>query len=87
MAPADKTEERSIVNFILEMRNQCERYREEAKENLQQAQASQKKWYDQQARFRQLQPGQKVLLLLLTSTNKLLARAIHCGKEDGTSNL
>ncbi len=56
------------------MRNRLERYREEAKENLQQAQASQKKWYDQQARFRQLQPGQKVLLLLPTSTSKLLAK-------------
>ncbi len=74
MAPADKTEERSIVKFVLEMRNRLERYREEAKENLQQAQASQKKWYDQQARFRQLQPGQKVLLLLPTSTSKLLAK-------------
>ncbi len=74
MAPADKTEERSIVKFVLEMRNRLERYREEAKENLQQAQASQKKWYDQQARFHQLQPGQKVLLLLPTSTSKLLAK-------------
>ncbi len=74
MAPADKTDERSIVKFVLEMRNRLERYREEAKENLQQAQASQKKWYDQQARFRKLQPGQKVLLLLLTSTSKLLAK-------------
>ncbi len=74
MAPADKTEERSIVKFVLEMRNRLERYREEAKENLQQAQASQKKWYDQQARFRQLQPGQKMLLLLPTSTSKLLAK-------------
>lgn len=49
IAPADKTEERSIVNFILEMRNRLERYREEAKENLLLAQVSQKKWYDQQA--------------------------------------
>ncbi len=30
MAPADKTDERSIVKFVLEMRNRLERYREEA---------------------------------------------------------
>ncbi len=32
------------------------------------------KWYDQHARLRQFQPGQKVLLLLPTSTSKLLAK-------------
>ncbi len=30
MAPADKTDERSIVKIVLEMRNRLERYREEA---------------------------------------------------------
>lgn len=46
----------------------------QAKENLQEAQAAQKRWYNQQARLCQFQPGQKVLLLLPPSTNKLLAK-------------
>ncbi|KAI2645080.1 Transposon Ty3-I Gag-Pol polyprotein [Labeo rohita] len=69
-----ETEEKSIIKFILEIRDRLETYREQAKENLQEAQAAQKRWYDQQARLRQFQPGQKVLLLLPTSTNKLLAK-------------
>ncbi|KAL0194735.1 hypothetical protein M9458_008307 [Cirrhinus mrigala] len=57
--PASKMEEKGI---------------EQAKENLQEKQQAQKRWYDQHARLRQFQPGQKVLLLLPTSTSKLLAK-------------
>lgn len=35
---------------------------------------TQKTWYDKQARIRQLQPTQKVTLVLPPSTNKLLAK-------------
>ena len=42
--------------------------------NMEQAQSQQKTWYDKSARQRILQPGQKVLLLLPTSENKLLAK-------------
>ncbi len=66
--------EKGIVQYVLEMRDGLERYRELAQENLRQAQQAQKKWYDQPARTRELQPGQKVLLLLPTSTNKLLMK-------------
>lgn len=72
--PASRTEEKGIVQYVLEMRDRLERYRELAKENLQEAQKAQKRWYDQHARLRQFQPGQKVLLLLPTSSNKLLAK-------------
>lgn len=68
------SEERSIVKFIQEMRDCLETYREQARENLQEAQATHKRWYDQRARLRQFQAGQKVLLLLPTSANKLLAK-------------
>lgn len=71
-APAE-SEERSIVKLILEMRDRLEKYRDQARENLQ-AQATQKRWYDQQARVWHFQPGQKVLLLLPTSSNKLLSK-------------
>ncbi len=72
--PACKEEERGIVQYVLEMRDRLERYQEQARENLKEAQIAQKVWYDQNAKQMQLQPGQKVLLLLPTSTNKLLAK-------------
>ncbi|KAI2646716.1 Transposon Ty3-I Gag-Pol polyprotein [Labeo rohita] len=72
--PASKMEEKGIVQYVLGMRDRLERYREQAKENLQEKQQARKRWYDQHARLRQFQPGQKVLLLLPTSTSKLLAK-------------
>lgn len=73
--PASKMEEKGgIVQYVLEMRDRLEQYREQAKENLKEKQRAQKIWYDQHARLRQFQPGQKVLLLLPTSTSKLLAK-------------
>ncbi|GAA6088180.1 uncharacterized protein LOC116373668 [Tachysurus ichikawai] len=66
--------EKGIVQYVLEMRDHLGSYREKAQENLRQAQKAQKTWYDQHARSRELQPGQKVLLLLPTSTNKLLMK-------------
>lgn len=72
--PASKPRGKSILGYVLEMRERLERYRDEAKVNLQQAQQNQKRWYDQKARLRQYQPGQKVLLLLPSSANKLLAK-------------
>ncbi|KAJ8391236.1 hypothetical protein AAFF_G00095030 [Aldrovandia affinis] len=60
--------------FILVMRDRLEKYRSEAQENLAKAQKTQKAWYNQHARHREFQAGQKVLLLLPTSTHKLLAK-------------
>lgn len=72
--PAFKMEEKGgIVQYVLEMRDCLEQYREQTKENLQEKRV-QKRWYDQHVRLRQFQPGQKVLLLLPTSTCKLLAK-------------
>lgn len=42
-----------------------------AQENLATAQAKQKSWYDQNARMCEFQPGDQVLVLLPTSTQKL----------------
>lgn len=66
--------EKGIVQYVLEMRDRLESYRDQAQENLRLAQKAQKTWYDQHARSRELTPGQKVLLLLPTSTNKLLMK-------------
>ncbi|KAJ8377973.1 hypothetical protein AAFF_G00249630 [Aldrovandia affinis] len=56
------------------MWDRLEKYRSEAQENLAKAQKTQKAWYNQHARHREFQAGQKVLLLLPTSTHKLLAK-------------
>ncbi|XP_078797929.1 uncharacterized protein LOC144989406 [Oryzias latipes] len=66
--------ETGVVQFILEMRERLARYQAEAEMNLKEAQRAQKTWYDQQARHRAFRPGQKVLLLLPSSTSKLLSK-------------
>jgi len=43
-------------------------------ENLAKAQMNQKYWYDKNARQREFQLGDQVLVLLPTSTSKLLAQ-------------
>ena len=63
-----------VLSYVLQMRDRLEQYRAEAKLNLGKAQLKQKTWYDQKARHRVLQQGQKVMLLLPTSSNKLLAQ-------------
>ncbi|XP_061110533.1 uncharacterized protein LOC133136803 [Conger conger] len=74
-APSDTTpSDRGVVQFVLEMRDRLARYQDEAEVNLREAQKSQKTWYDKQARHREFQPGQKVLLLLPSSNSKLLAK-------------
>ncbi|KAI5094884.1 hypothetical protein C0J45_14959, partial [Silurus meridionalis] len=65
---SENNAEKGIVQYILEMRDRLENYRKLAAENLQKAQKYQKTWYDQQAHSRELRQGQKVLLLLPTST-------------------
>ncbi len=63
-----------LRKFVSDTGRDWECYRKMAQENLRKAQQAQKKWYDQHARTRELQPGKKVLLLLPTSTNKLLMK-------------
>ena len=62
----------SVVSYVLTMRDA--KMSELVQENLERAQATQKKWYDRTARAREFTPGDKVLVLLPTSTNKLRAQ-------------
>lgn len=73
-APATGTHDGSVVQYVLEMRDRLATYRDEAEVNLREARQTQKAWYDRQARHREFQPGQKVLLLLPSSNSKLLAK-------------
>ena len=55
------------------MWEKMEKMSELVQENISKAQRYQKKWYDQNAREREFNEGDLVLMLLPTSTNKLLA--------------
>ena len=70
---ASKSSE-SVVSHILLMRERLERMMTLAQGNLKNAQKQQKRWYDRTSRERTLKPGDRVLVLLPTSTSKLLAQ-------------
>ncbi|KAI2648139.1 Transposon Ty3-I Gag-Pol polyprotein [Labeo rohita] len=71
---AEEPAQCSVASYILQMRDKLENFRNMAQENLQMAQKKQKVWYDKHARERELQPGQKVLVVLPSGTCKLLAK-------------
>ncbi|TWW71979.1 SCAN domain-containing protein [Takifugu flavidus] len=63
-----------IISYVLKMRERLTAVTAMAQDNLRQAQHRQKSWYDRSARTRRFQPGDRVLLLLPSSDNKLLAK-------------
>lgn len=69
-----ETEGDNVAAYVIKMRERLETMSALAQENLKEAQQHQKTWYDQKAKERVFSPGQKVLLLLPTSENKLLAK-------------
>ena len=84
---ADSRGGESVVSYILMIRERLEKMAELVQENVSRAQKQQKEWYDRNARSREFHPGDQVLVLLPTSTNKMLARwqgpyevARRCGK-------
>ena len=70
---ADRRGPESVVSYILMIQDRLTQLRDIVHENLKDAQRTQKEWYDRHARNREFQPGDQVLVLLPTSTNKLLA--------------
>ena len=70
---ASKKSPESMVSYVLMVRERLEKLRDTVRENLANAQATQKQWYDRNARYREFQPGDQVLILLPTCSNKLLA--------------
>ena len=71
---AEKHSDQSVVSHILAIRERMEATTEIVKDNMKEAQQQQKTWYDKTTRKRELKPGEEVLVLLPTSSNKLLAR-------------
>ena len=71
---AAKKSDESVISHILSIREKMEKMQELASTNLQEAQRQQKEWYDKNSSKREFFPNDMVLLLLPTSTNKLLAK-------------
>ena len=71
---ASERSNESVVSHILRIRERMEMVQELVQENVKEAQKRQKKWYDRAAREVELKANDKVLVLLPTSTNKLLAQ-------------
>ncbi len=63
-----------MVSYVLAMREKLAWMAELVQQNLGKAQVQQKAWYDRNARSRELQPGDDVLVLLPSSTKKLFAQ-------------
>ena len=70
----DKKADESVISHILSMRDKMEKMMETVQTNLEKAQQKQKQWYDKNARQREFEAGDQVLVLLPTSTSKLLAQ-------------
>ena len=70
----DKCDNESVISHLLTMRERFKKMSCMVQENLEAAQKVQKRWYDQNARQRQFEAGDQVLVLLPTSKNKLVAQ-------------
>ena len=64
----------SVAAHVLQIREQLQQMSDLVNQNMIKSQATQKKWHDRNARSRKFQPGEQVLVLLPTSTSKLLAQ-------------
>ena len=64
----------SVASYVIRMRDQLSRMSDLVQENLKNAQDKQKQWYDCNARERTSKKGNQVLVLLHTSSNRLLAQ-------------
>ncbi|XP_075771602.1 uncharacterized protein LOC142823854 [Pelodiscus sinensis] len=65
---------RGTVQYITQLREKLSRLGEYARRNLEDAQHRQARYYDANARRREFQPGDRVMLLLPTKESKLLAQ-------------
>ncbi|KAJ1209814.1 hypothetical protein NDU88_005186 [Pleurodeles waltl] len=70
----EESGEKPILEYAQQLKSQLQRVWEDVRTHMEKAQEKQKRYYDQTAKTRQLQPNDKVLLLLPSSENKLLAK-------------
>ena len=64
----------SIVSHVLSVRAKLSKMSDLTHKNLSQAQDKQRQWYDKNSREQKFNPGDQILVLLLTDRNKLLAQ-------------
>ena len=64
----------NVVSYVVAMREKLDQMTELVHDNLSRAQEYQKTWYDKSARAREVGVGEKVIVLLPTSTHKLRAQ-------------
>ena len=67
-------EDKDILTYISHVRSRLELTKEIFEQNANKAQQKQREYYDQNARELQLNPGDKVLLLLPDSSKKFAAK-------------
>ena len=70
----EKNSSENVISHVMSMREKIEEMMEIVQENLKNSQTRQKLWYDKTARERCFQPGEEVLVLMPTTTNKLYAQ-------------
>ena len=70
---SQQPEPKSVIQHMLTIRDRVDRCQEAANKNLRSAQQRQKTWYDKNARTHSFKAGDNVLVLLPSSTSKLLA--------------
>uniref|UniRef100_A0A1X7U211 RNA-directed DNA polymerase n=1 Tax=Amphimedon queenslandica TaxID=400682 RepID=A0A1X7U211_AMPQE len=63
----------NVVTYVTEMRRRLEEMTGIVGENMKKSQVKQKRWYDRKARHREFKTGDKVLVLLPSTTHKLTA--------------
>ncbi len=71
---AEEDTSESIVSYVFTIQERLQKMKELVADNLQDAQQTQKRWYDQKARTLEFEVGEQVLVLLPTDTKKLFAR-------------
>ena len=71
---ASQQSEESVVSYVLATQEKLRSMAELVEENLTKSQQKQKTWYDKDARMREFAQGDPVLVLLPTSSSKLLAQ-------------
>ena len=66
--------EKDVIQYVLDMRSRMKDMLDVAQNNIEKAQKKQKRWYDEKARERKYDVGQKVLLLLPDEVGKMKAK-------------
>ncbi len=64
----------NVVDYVLAMRQKLQQMTELASAHLREMQKRQKTWYDRKTKSRSFELGQKVLVMIPTSENKLLGK-------------